>query len=531
MSGLVSVLLVIACSAMLTAVARAEPLEGPGAAVRPVVDEPAPPPSTGADGAEHDRDAAAEKAAVEQTPPPPATDADRAKHDQDADAEKAAVEESALPPATDADPAKREGEATAARPESQAGNVATTEVSGPTDSMCLSLELAAAANGLPLEFFARVIWEESRFQPNAVGPTTRSGHRAQGIAQFMPYTATQRGLLNPFNPEAALPEAAEFLAELRSEFGNLGLAAAAYNAGPGRVRDFIGRRGSIPAQTRHYVRAITGRPVDEWAALGREGGKDGILKPILCRQLAALLKGQPSFLIGKVEGSVREAALRPQGIPDGRNASSGQSVTRRVAAGPTGSVAARNGQVRAASLPTTERATRQPKTSPSAASAELRRSSAALAKSGKSTGAALRATSVASTLSDSKSASPRSRTVSPKGIARENAATRVAAGPTGSVAARNRNALQVRTSSLPTTERAPRQPKTSPSAASVESRRSSAASAKSGKSTGAALRATSVASTLSDSKPASGRAVSPKGIAREKAAEDRLRKIMQICRC
>jgi len=178
----------------------------------------------------------------------------------------------------------------------------------------------AAANGLPLEFFVRVIWQESRFQPNAVGPTTRSGHRAQGIAQFMPYTATQRGLLDPFNPETAIPEAAEFLAELRSEFGNLGLAAAAYNAGPGRVRDFIGRRGGMPAQTRHYVRAITGRSVDEWAARGREGGKDGILKPTSCRQLAALLKEQPSFLIGKVEGNVHEPALRRQGIPDGRNA-------------------------------------------------------------------------------------------------------------------------------------------------------------------------------------------------------------------
>ena len=67
------------------------------------------------------------------------------------------------------------------------------------------LASAAAANGLPLEFFARVIWEESRFQPNTVGPMTRSGHRAQGIAQFMPYTADERGLLDPFDPEAALP--------------------------------------------------------------------------------------------------------------------------------------------------------------------------------------------------------------------------------------------------------------------------------------------------------------------------------------
>ncbi len=54
------------------------------------------------------------------------------------------------------------------------------------------IESAASAHGLPLEFFARVIWQESRFQPDAVGPVTRSGQRAQGVAQFMPGTASER---------------------------------------------------------------------------------------------------------------------------------------------------------------------------------------------------------------------------------------------------------------------------------------------------------------------------------------------------
>jgi hypothetical protein len=182
------------------------------------------------------------------------------------------------------------------------------------ESICMILESAAEANGLPLEFFARVIWQESRFRPDAVGPVTRSGHRAQGIAQFMPYTADERGLLDPFNPVAALPKAAEFLSELRGEFGNLGLAAAAYNAGPGRVRSYLSGRGGMPGETRHYVRAITGRTVDEWAALGREGRKDVIAKPTSCRQLAALLKEQPSFFIGELERRVREGTLRPWGV-------------------------------------------------------------------------------------------------------------------------------------------------------------------------------------------------------------------------
>ena len=101
------------------------------------------------------------------------------------------------------------------------------------------IQSAAADNGLPVEFFARLIWQESRLMPHAVGPLTRSGGRAQGIAQFMPSTAAERLLLDPFDPVQALPKSAEFLRQLRAQFGNLGLAAAAYNAGPQRVQDWL----------------------------------------------------------------------------------------------------------------------------------------------------------------------------------------------------------------------------------------------------------------------------------------------------
>src|SRR5947209_15206077 len=83
------------------------------------------------------------------------------------------------------------------------------------ESICLMIEAAALANGLPLDFFARVIWQESRFRPDAIGPVTRSGEQAQGIAQFMPRTAAERQLFDPFDPIQALPKSAEFLAELR----------------------------------------------------------------------------------------------------------------------------------------------------------------------------------------------------------------------------------------------------------------------------------------------------------------------------
>src|SRR5260221_1466328 len=120
------------------------------------------------------------------------------------------------------------------------------------ESVCMMIESAARAQNLPLEFFARVIWQESRFEPNIVGPRTRSGARAQGIAQFMPRTAAERGLLDPFDPVQALPKSAEFLRELRDQFGNLRLAAAAYNAGPQRVRDSMAWSRTLSREIRQH---------------------------------------------------------------------------------------------------------------------------------------------------------------------------------------------------------------------------------------------------------------------------------------
>ena len=87
--------------------------------------------------------------------------------------------------------------------------------------------LAASANksGLPVSFFANLIWQESRFVLRAVSPAG-----ALGIAQFMPRTAVAVGLTNPFDPLKALPASARLLGGLFQRFGNLGLAAAAYNA-------------------------------------------------------------------------------------------------------------------------------------------------------------------------------------------------------------------------------------------------------------------------------------------------------------
>jgi hypothetical protein len=185
---------------------------------------------------------------------------------------------------------------------------------GTAEAICLMIESAARANGLPLEFFARLIWQESRFQADAVGPMTRYGQRAQGIAQFMPGTASDRGLLDPLNPVQALPKSAEFLAELRSQFGNLGLAAAAYNAGPRRVQEWLTGTGPMPYETRHYVYVITGSSVDDWARAGRGGKMPESARPTTCGQLMALLKRAPNPFITQLEERVKLSAAKLWGV-------------------------------------------------------------------------------------------------------------------------------------------------------------------------------------------------------------------------
>jgi hypothetical protein len=196
----------------------------------------------------------------------------------------------------------------------QPGGAAATPPS-TSEAICLLVESAAQAHGLPFEFFARLIWQESRFQPNAVGPMTRNGQRAQGIAQFMPGTASERGLFDPFDPVSALPKSAEFLEELHATFGNLGLAAAAYNAGPRRVRDWLDGHGGLPAETRNYVMKVTGRSAEEWAADSRSGGGDkGPVPRTSCRELMALLHTEPSPFISELERRVAQGGARPWGV-------------------------------------------------------------------------------------------------------------------------------------------------------------------------------------------------------------------------
>lgn len=168
---------------------------------------------------------------------------------------------------------------------------ASEAVAGPVpfvEIVCPVMQQQAQARGLPPMPFVRLIWRESRFNPNAV-----SHKGAQGIAQFMPATAARRGLENPFEPLSAITHSASLLADLQDEFGNFGLAAAAYNAGEERVRGWMSGKRTLPGETRRYVRFVTGRAAEDWTSTGTELPKalqtQGASVQEQCKTLAPLV--------------------------------------------------------------------------------------------------------------------------------------------------------------------------------------------------------------------------------------------------
>jgi hypothetical protein len=164
-------------------------------------------------------------------------------------------------------------------------------------TLCGLIETAASANNLPKSFFTRLIWQESALRATATSPAG-----AQGVAQFMPGTAAERGLANPFDPETAIPASAKFLAELSTRFGNLGLAAAAYNAGPARVAAFLAGHSEMPLETRAYVYAITRQTIEDWAKPATDAGaavKPQTDDPSCLSIVTALRRAAPADSVGQ----------------------------------------------------------------------------------------------------------------------------------------------------------------------------------------------------------------------------------------
>ncbi|MBR1219100.1 lytic transglycosylase domain-containing protein [Bradyrhizobium sp. U87765 SZCCT0131] len=204
-----------------------------------------------------------------------------------------------------------------------------------TQEFCAALTTAASDAGIPVSFFARLIWQESQFKSDEV-----SHAGAQGVAQFMPDTAAEEGLDNPFDPRKALPASARLLRKLRDRLGNLGLAAAAYNAGPGRIQDWVARRAALPAETRNYVHRITGNAAENWL---REAKTIGLVQHLPreapCEGIGGLSRGRPPVevavaLAPDVRDSLQQArreaarAARAQAAKQAHRRLEGRSKTR-----------------------------------------------------------------------------------------------------------------------------------------------------------------------------------------------------------
>lgn len=175
----------------------------------------------------------------------------------------------------------------------------------PEAELCGLIEGAAEGHGVPVDFFTRLLWKESRFKSDAISPKG-----AQGIAQFMPDTAAERGLLDPFDRSTAIPASASFLADLKARFGNFGLAAAAYNAGAQRVADWLADESTLPWETQDFVLSITGIDVATWAKRDVStpaAADDGAARD--CLSLVALLK-----VPGQDLGPAMATASGPWGV-------------------------------------------------------------------------------------------------------------------------------------------------------------------------------------------------------------------------
>jgi len=114
----------------------------------------------------------------------------------------------------------------------------------------VSVEAAATKAGVDPRLLAAITQAESGFNPGAL-----SGAGAVGLTQLMPGTAAGLGV-DPTDPVANLDGGARYLAGQLDSFGRVDLAVAAYNAGPGAVRQARG----VPdyPETQAYVRRVLG---------------------------------------------------------------------------------------------------------------------------------------------------------------------------------------------------------------------------------------------------------------------------------
>ncbi len=129
----------------------------------------------------------------------------------------------------------------------------SSELSPKMTQFIPNIKGAAQKYNLPPELIAGIIWQESRGNPKAL-----SHCGAMGLMQLMPGTAAHLGVQNPFDPAQNIEGGSKYIRQMLDRFnGNLNLAVAAYNSGPGNVEKY-GRTIPPFKETQEYVPRVLG---------------------------------------------------------------------------------------------------------------------------------------------------------------------------------------------------------------------------------------------------------------------------------